>query len=127
MCQFLTFKAIDEVKARNQVNVHNDNDLHVRLNQDLIALEAKYHSKCKKKYIKATLAEASTQGVVGSDDATFKVLIESMDVRLLSGKALQLAELTTVINDLETTACQNEDPVKQLKLYTSKNLMIKLR
>lgn len=120
--QFLTFSSVHSVQERNQITLHNDQELCTRLNQELIAIEAKYHNNCYKSYMRSTISEKANSGLVNPDDISFKELIESIDIRLQAGKALQLSELTTEINNIENGTADHRKCS-----YTTTRLMIKLQ
>ena len=122
----MTFQGVATVQARNRSNIHHNHDLHIRLNQDLIALEAKYHSSCRKNYIKSTIADPTD---TSSQNLSFKTLIDRVEKRLDSGQALQLSVLTVELNEIEkfTVSTQSELAEKEIRSYTSKWLMIKLQ
>ena len=52
--------------------------------------------------MRSTISEKANSGLVNPDDISFKELIESINIRLQAGKALQLSELTTEINNIES-------------------------
>lgn len=111
-----------EVQQRNQIDVHKDHDLHSRLDQDLIAIEATYHNSCRLRYINNTVKPTHVVG--DTTDYAFAELIQRLDKRLVVGTAVRLSDLCNEMNVIRSEF--TDDTSTAQTTYKSSTLKLKL-
>lgn len=93
----MTGNVLTKMQERNILQVHQDAELHTRLQEDLLAIEAEYHRPCYLAYLRST--DGATSGPT-SHAAVVQQFYSTVDELLLVRKALRLKDLTALLNDM---------------------------